>query len=178
MPFNSNQIKDYLETEFGLTDEAMSEKIFGVNSDLTLLEYIANEYMFDLIAIERLMHDVGIDIVSHRKYHGKQQKVAAVDAVKLSAAVFAKKQFIYQTIGAMCVDSCTFEKLAEFVKLKGADAFNEYEFEEQFGPINDPKTIGYRLLQSNYMYYQIQDGLLSFHHPIVRNAITDWKKLH
>lgn len=180
-PLESTQIKDYLATEFGLTEKAMNERKFGTKGDLTLVELIDTEFMSNLVEINLLMDGVGVCKTSMAAHRKQQQdldlEVTTIDQVQLNAAIEAKKKQIFRDIRKMCGDPIIFEELTKFVKSKDAGVFHVGEFTAQFGDITETQTIGYKLLEANYMYYRFEDKLLVFHYPIVRNAIKDSEKL-
>lgn len=108
------------------------------------------------------------------KYAKNEDKelVSYIDFEKVAKFIEQRKQVLIGDIAVYCGNSQVRQNLTKLVKANEGNEFESYKFIDIFGDLKDSSTLGYKLIQTNLMYYQCQTQLLSFHAPIVRDAIS------
>ena len=168
MPFNLDQIEDYLTNVLDVSKESKLQytdkdgNTIKQSDASRMVEMISTSYTPSLVSIKKLVFE-------------SQNKDKSIDFVKAEAFIATKREILCNQFGLVCEDKETLKKLQEFVALQKDEPFNTTEWGFMFGSIDNPASIGYKLLYRNLMFYEIEKGKLTFHSPIVTQAISNFK---
>ena len=149
-PFSNEQMREYLKFGLKLTEVDVEK----------MIDVIDNEFTYSLGHVERLVtQSLNTD--------------GTIDYHKVAKHIEEEKEYCVKTIGAMCGNKETAQKLRQFVIDNGKNQFGIGEWSWTFGRLWDANTISNKLLQNNWLFYTVETACLEFHSAIVRNAILE-----
>lgn len=150
-PFDSKQLLDYLKVGVKLND-IDAKRLIGV---------INKEFSPDIANVDNLVN------------FAKNEDKGTIDFAKVSQFIESKKQILVREIANICGSAQLRQQLKELVQKKKDKPFASYQLVDIFGGLEDEATVGCKLLHRNLLFYQHGSDMLTFHAPIVRNAISE-----
>ena len=150
-PFTPEQLSEFLEIDQKLND----------NDVKPLTDIIVNECTFHMDKVHELIT------------FAKDEKTGTIDFDRVPTWIEAQKNQLIAEIAHICGTREAIKNLQNFVAEKKGEEFLAYDFVELFGRLEDPTTVGYRLLKANLVFYQVEKNRLVFYSPLVRKTISE-----